>query len=172
MCLTLLFSVPLGALAITHVDPNLMKIGISVAVLAMAGLLAIQKEVQTILGRRGTMAAGFTSGLIQGATGVGGPPGVIALLARGDNAAVSRGNVIAFMNTMLTIALVSLWFYGLLTKEIQILGLLASPLLILSVMAGMAAFNRWGDSMLRGVALLLVFLSALITLVSTLQSQV
>ncbi|MGB7301326.1 MAG: sulfite exporter TauE/SafE family protein [Burkholderiaceae bacterium] len=168
MCLVLVLAIPFGALALIHIAPNLMKIGISLAVLVMAALLAFQNEFKSLIGRRGTIAAGFVSGLIQGATGVGGPPGVIALLARADNPQVSRGNVIAFMNCMVTLTALSVWAYGFVSREVIVLSMMACPVLLLSVMAGSFAFKRWGDKMLRTVALIFVALSALATLISAL----
>jgi len=167
MLASLFVTVPIGALALIFIDDAVMKIVISVAVLLMVVILVLQRELTALITRRGAIGAGIASGLIQGSAGVGGPPGVIALLALGNDATVSRANVIAFMTGMLTVSMLTLAFYGLYTRELLITGALVGPVLMLSVFAGMAAFKRYGDRWLRPVALVVVALTAIATLAST-----
>jgi uncharacterized membrane protein YfcA len=167
MILCLLLAVPIGALALVFVDDATMKIAISIVVLLMVVVLAMQKELTSLIGRRGAIAGAIASGVIQGGAGVGGPPGVIALLALGHSAVVSRANVIAFMTAMLIMTLLSFAAYGFLTREALVLGLIVSPALLVSVFIGMAAFKRYGNRWLRSVARVVVALTALITLGTT-----
>lgn len=168
MLLSLILTVPLGALALVTFDDAIMKIAISIAVLLMVVILALQREVKALISKRLAIAAAIASGLIQGSTGVGGPPAVVTLLALGENSVVSRANVIAFMTGMLSMSLVSMALYGLLTREVIVIGLLASPVLLISVFIGMAGFRQFGDRWLRPVALAMVALTALVTLASAL----
>lgn len=170
MLLAIIVTIPIGALALTFVDSGTMKIGISVAVLFMVLLLAVQQKITAVLGTRGAIGAGAASGLIQGATGVGGPPGVLSLLARGDNAVNARANVIAFMNAMVLFSIITFALYGLMTREAIVLGLAASSICLAAVFTGMQLFKRFGDRWLRPVALVFVAITALATLYSTLQT--
>ncbi len=168
MVLSLLITVPIGGLALVFVDDAIMKIAISIAVLLMVAILAMQRKVKAVISRRAAMAAALFSGLIQGSTGVGGPPAVVTLLALGENSVVSRANVIAFMFGMQVMSLVVCVAYGLITREVVVIGLLLSPILLLSVYVGIAGFRRFGDLWLRPVALAMVAITALITLGSAL----
>jgi uncharacterized membrane protein YfcA len=167
MLASLFVTVPLGALALLFLDDAVLKIIISVAVLLMVVILALQREITALISRRTAIAAGMASGFIQGAAGVGGPPSVVAILALGNDATVSRANVIAFMTGLLGISGITLAIYGLYTREILVTGALVSPVLLLSVFAGIAAFKRYGDRWLRPVALVVVAITALVTLAST-----
>ena len=80
--------VPVGAMLLNAIDPQLMKIGVSVLVLLMVGLLALQDRFTQLMSSRltsrgGTLLTGAIAGTSQGMTGVAGPLFATALLARG-----------------------------------------------------------------------------------------
>lgn len=71
--LAMFFTIPFGVYFLVSADPEVIKVVISLLVLAMVGLLASGWKPKTKI-RMGTMIlAGSLSGLISGAAGVGGP---------------------------------------------------------------------------------------------------
>jgi len=75
--------------------------------------------------------------------------------------------VIAFMGLMVSISILSYWAYGLMTREVVVIGLLLSPLCVGAVALGMFGFRKFGDRWLRPIALLFVAIMAVATLVAT-----
>lgn len=164
MILVLFVTTPIGALVLRTIDTDLLKGAISIAVLVMVGLLAIQERMFTLLGPRGTLFGAGLGGLIQGATGVGGPPIVTTLLARGDRPDVSRANVIAVMSSVIAVSIVSFGLFGLITRDVLVTGALVAPVCLLATLAGMRAFRMFGGRHHRSVTLAVLALTALETL--------
>jgi uncharacterized membrane protein YfcA len=164
MIAALIITTPIGAVVLSTIDADALKLMIAMAVLGMVSLLAFQRRVQVLLGRRGTIAGGALGGLIQGATGIGGPPIVTALMARGDEPVVSRGNVIAVMSSVISVSLVAFGLFGLITREVLVMGALASPFCLLATLSGMHAFKVFGGANHRSVTLVVLALTALETL--------
>ena len=63
MLLTFVMFVPVGALLLKVVDPQLMKFVISFLVLAMVGIIALQDRMVLFISRFGTLFAGAVSGV-------------------------------------------------------------------------------------------------------------
>ena len=86
MILGMLIAVPVGAYALVSFDPKMMKLVISVIVLALVALLASGWKFKGQVSRRVMLATGIVGGLIHGSADMGGPPFVTVLLSRGDDA--------------------------------------------------------------------------------------
>lgn len=168
MLIALLVTTPLGALALRFVDPAVMRVAISVAVLGMVALLAVGPGLRLFRGQRGATLAGLVGGLTQGATGVGGPPVVAALLSRGDTAGTARANVVAVMSSMIAVSIGVFALYGLVDRQVLVIALLAAPICLGATILGAAAFRRTGGDGFRGIALGVLAAMALLTLVSAL----
>ena len=171
MMLTLSLTVPIGALILTVVDTQILKIAISVIVLTMVALLTVQKQITALLGRGSTIAGGAFGGLVQGATGIGGPPIVTALVARGDDPDATRGNIIAVMSMVIFSSLVWFAIYGLIPREILVIGILVSPLCLIGTLAGSYIFRLSGGQSHRSVTLAILAFTALLTIVVALADR-
>lgn len=163
MLVALAVTTPLGALALKLADPELMKLAISVVVLVMVGVIAAGGRLAFLAGTRGAALGGAVGGLIQGSTGVGGPPVAAALLARGEPAAATRANVVAVMSAMIGLSLGIFALYGLIDRQALVIGLLAAPVCVLGTWAGSAAFARGGGRGHRAVALGMIAITATAT---------
>lgn len=164
MLAALLLTTPLGALVLKAADPDWLRLAISVAVLGMVALIARQGELRLFAGAAGCAGAAALGGLTQGATGVGGPPVVTALLSRGDAAETARANIAAVMSAMIAVSIASFAAYGLIDWTVLVMGGLAAPLCLGAAIAGSRAFARGGGRSYRFVALALIAVMAMLTL--------
>ena len=166
MVLTLALTTPIGATVLAFIDAGLLKIMISAVILCMVALLAFQRQVSAFLSRASAMAAGAVGGLLQGATGIGGPPIVLALMARGDNARVSRANIIVVASVVVIASFLSFLAFGLITTKILILGAIASPLSVATTYLGTVLFKQVGSVTHRNVTLVVLACTAVWTLIT------
>jgi uncharacterized membrane protein YfcA len=170
MILAMLVATPLGAAILKSVDAESMKIVISTVVLAMVVFLARDWSFPDRFGASATVCAGALGGLMQGATGLGGPPVVAALLARADGASTTRGNILAAMGATILIAFATFWVYGLLSRVVMVVGILAMPVYIVAIGLGSRYFHRGGGRYFRGAVLAVLAVIALASLVETLRA--
>ncbi|MGB1109325.1 MAG: sulfite exporter TauE/SafE family protein [Gammaproteobacteria bacterium] len=168
MLLTFVVFVPVGTLLLKSVNPELMKVVISFVVLAMVGIIALQRRMVVLLSNFGTLFAGATSGIAQGMTGMAGPLFVTALLARGESTTQTRANIVALAAGLIAVSATSFILTGLVTYQAVFYTVLGTPVILLGVWAGSALFQRLSRRNLRGVILAFLALVAVATLAQTL----
>ena len=156
--------VPVGALLLDAIDPVVMKVIISVFVLVMVGVIAQQSRLAVFLSRGGVFLTGTVSGVAQGMTGMAGPLFVTALLARGEDASLTRANIVAVAAAIIALSVVSFWIVGLMTLETIVYALLATPAMLLGTFTGSRLFNRLSHWNLRNAILAFLAITALVTL--------
>lgn len=151
-----LVMIPVGALALLAIDPDVMRRVISAIVLAFTLLLLSGWRWR---GRRGVgsaMAAGGLGGLINGAAGTGGPPIILYLLAGPANAKTGRANIIMVYVFMNAGTVVSLAVNGLVQADTLWRVLLLSPSWALGLWAGISLFRKSGEGLFRRIAFLML----------------
>ena len=80
-----LIFVPLGTFLLILIDPNIVKVIISLFVLFSVYLLSKQSKIKSLASVKANYVIGALSGLTQGLTGMAGPLFATAILAKGDN---------------------------------------------------------------------------------------
>lgn len=93
LVLASLLGLPVGFLVLVVIEASVLKVGIAVMVLVAVVLVSSGLRVPD--GRLSTATAGVSSGLLQSATGMGGPPLVLALQGRGLSPLVFRSSIMA-----------------------------------------------------------------------------
>ena len=166
MVLALMLAAPGGAYLLYVIDPGIMRIVISLVVLAMVGLLWLRGSFAHQIGRIGATLAGLIGGFAQGATGMGGPPVVTVLLSRGDTNQDARANVFTVMSAMIVASILSFWYFGLITGKVLVTGAIASPFCLLATWAGARFFRGKGERHFHKAALALLAALALTTLIA------
>lgn len=160
--------VPLGAVLLTVVNPELVKVLISLFVLAAVVAMSQQARIAALLSPKADYLAGALSGVTQGLTGMGGPLFAMALIARGDSSVRTRANISALAGGIIVLSVVSFWAFGLITVPILVYAALAIPAMMAGVWVGAVLFKRWSHRNLRGVILCFLAVTALVTLIQTL----
>ena len=97
-----------------------------------------------------------------------GPLFATALLARGESGVRTRANITALAAGIVLFSVISFWFFELLTVQLAVFALLASPSILLGVWFGAFLFHRYPSVKLRQVILCFLAVTALFTLYDSL----
>jgi hypothetical protein len=162
-----LLTIPLGSLVLLTLDPDLMRRAISAMVLALVPLLASGLRLPVAPGPWSAGGVGALSGLINGATGVGGPPVVLYLLAGPNPANINRANLIGYYTFLNGGTCLSLLLHGVFTRSVLWYVLALWPVQIVSLWLGSWLFRRASDRIYRRIALAILLAVALFGLLYT-----
>jgi uncharacterized membrane protein YfcA len=163
--LALFCTIPIGIYFLITIDPEIVKIVISILVLAMVALLASGWKPKGEIKLWTMISFGGLSGLINGAAGVGGPPFVTALMARNDSPERTRGNIILALSCMSLLTTGNYLYNGLVTVDLIILSSVAAPIYVGSTWIGSQYFNASGSTYFRKGALIMLALISVVTIV-------
>lgn len=158
-------SAPLGTYVLVAVDESIMQVTISAFVLVMVVLMGTGWQPRRQLGRLSLFAAGMATGLVQGATGVGGPPAVTLALARPGTAVCQRANVLGVVTALAFCAMLPMWWHGLFTAKVVVLSGVIVPFYVFGSWLGASWFRIGPQHYFRAAALLVVAVTGLSTLV-------
>jgi uncharacterized protein len=150
--------VPLGTMLLSYLDTRILKLAIGgLLLLFSAYMLFGRSHVKSTWGGMiadGTI--GFGGGVLGGLAGLSGPLPTMWATIRGWGKRKSRGLFQAFNLTVLSIALLSHAFAGLLTAEVGRALLAALPGTITGAWLGAHAYGRLDDRRFRVIILLLL----------------
>ena len=158
---------PLGGFVLVALDPASMKIILSVFVLVMVVPLYMEwrPPAGALAGLPGVLLTGVISGAIQGSASMGGPPAVVAALARPGQPSEQRANVMGAIATLNFCAVPPFYLLGLYTPTVVVLCAVVVPLYMLATLIGARYFTRIGHTYFRTIALLVLALLGVGTLV-------
>lgn len=162
--LAIFVGTPIGTFVLVSIDPGVMKIVISALVVLMIAFLAMGWELKQRVHASILLFAGAIGGLIQGAAGIGGPPVVAVALSRSGTPERQRGNVLAVMTAIALSSLPPLYYYGLITAQAIVIGVLLFPIYSLFSWIGSRHFGRGGRLYFRRAALVALAIIGLATL--------
>lgn len=164
MLFGLIVAVPVGTAVLVQVDPEKMRLVISVILLMTVGLLASGWRIKGKLSGGILFASGAVGGLIQGSAGMGGPPLVTTLMSMLTPANVTRANIIAVLSALSLVNLMTLIIYGKINLNILIFGASGAPLYVFWNWLGARFFREKGNERFRQVALTALAAIALVTI--------
>ncbi|MEZ5908818.1 MAG: sulfite exporter TauE/SafE family protein [Hyphomicrobiaceae bacterium] len=168
MALAILLAAPFGTWMLVAASPALMKIVIAVLVLLMVAMLGKGWRLEHASAPT-LVLAGIAGGLVQGVSGMGGPPVVAVALSRPGPPERQRGNVLAAMTAITISSVLPLWQFGLFTRQALVMGLVLLPVYILSIRVGGRYFARSGGHNFRPAALLTLAVIGATTLLAALR---
>lgn len=164
MLIMFMIFVPVGAILLTVVNPDLLKIVISFFVLLAVALMWQQPRIAGLISPKMNYAVGALSGATQGLTGMAGPLFATAIIARGENSNGTRANISSLACGIILFSVVSFGFFGLITAELAFYAFLACPGILLGVWIGSRLFHKYGGPKLREVILCFLAITAVFTL--------
>jgi uncharacterized membrane protein YfcA len=168
-CLFMFIAAPIGTWVLVTIDADLMKVLISLFILAMVWMLHRQWRPRNVDNPWFLMAAGTGAGIVQGCAGVGGPPAVAIALSRAGTAQTQRANVIGATIALSLSGLVPLWYHGVFTVQVIAISLVALPFYWLGTWLGARSFSRH-ERHFRSAALLALAIVGVVTLMLALRS--
>ena len=128
-------------------------------------LIAIGWRIKATITRYVLVLGGIISGLMQGATGMGGPPYVTVLLSKNDSDEVARANILVITSGLVISAIISLYYFGLFTKNIFLTGIVTAPIYVFSTYLGSKFFNHSGNKYFRNSSLIALGIVGIATLI-------
>jgi uncharacterized protein len=147
--------VPLGTVLLSHLDTRILKLAIGVLLLLFSAYMLFgRSRAKSTWG--GLIADGTIGFVLGGLAGLSGPLPTMWATIRGWGKQESRGLFQAFNLTVLSIALLSHAFAGLLTAEVGRALLSALPGTITGAWLGAHAYGRLDDRRFRVIILLLL----------------
>jgi uncharacterized membrane protein YfcA len=147
-----LVATPFGLMLLAGLDPNPMRLLVSLCLLGVACFMLFgptrQLAERPKPGPLGALAVGAASGLLNGAAGIGGPPAIVFYFAS-TGAAVSRATLIAYFLVTDVYALVWAGGAGLLGNAAWPLIVVALPFSLLGITLGQRLYRGLDETRLR-----------------------
>jgi uncharacterized protein len=148
--------VPFGNLVLTQVDPAPMRWAISAIVLGAVALLASGWRFAGRPRPATTLAAGVSSGFLNGLAGMAGPPIAFYYLAGDETVTRVRANLTTYFVFVDVVALAAFLARGLLDGDTIVLGLFLAPAVMVGGVLGTRLFPLASEKFYRRLALVLL----------------
>ena len=158
-----LVGMPAGLLLLSAVDERVLSLVIAVVVLTFAALLRMQVRVPP--GRKVELAAGVTSGALLAATGMNGPPLVMAFQAMGLPPREFRATLQAAFTAQAAMVVIGLVLTHQFTGTSLTVCVAAVPALVIGWLLGDRLFRRLSTKQYQSIVFVTLLLSGAITLV-------
>jgi uncharacterized membrane protein YfcA len=160
---------PIGVLVLRHADAPTLRALIALSLLACTALLWRGLRLPT--GRWVQGGVGFVSGLLITSTGINGPPVVLAFQAQGMPQRNFRATLAAVFAAQRVVALGMIGAAGLMRRDALGLAALGVPAVLLGWELGNRVFHRLDPRLFRRLVLVLLLVSAAVTLASALRDR-
>lgn len=159
-----LLTVPLGAYALTQLNPVTTRWIIATFVAALLALLISGWRYHGKAHPAATIAVGGTAGFCSGLAQTGGPPVVAYWLGQPIAGAVARASIILYFAMTDVLSIASYLVAGILTLDIVKLSLLVGPMYGLGLVIGARLFGVASETLFRRVCYSLIALAVLVSL--------
>lgn len=163
-----LIGVPVGTMLLSQIDPRTFKIGVGLFLVCYATYALVRKLQMSgsYGGRIADGAVGFGGGVLGGLAGLSGAPLIVWTDIRGYTKEYRRSVLQTFNFSILTTALISHAYSGLLTLQVGLATVAALPGTVCGAWLGATIYKRLGDHGFQRIVMWLLFLSG-VTLVWT-----
>ncbi len=151
-----MLGVPVGAWLLHDLSVDALRLLMGGVVTVAAILMALGVRVAIKRERLAFLPVGFSSGMLSGSIGIGGPPVILFFTNQQLPPKVFRANIVAYF-TILNVATNTVFISsGVITEEVLRYTLLFLPGLFAGVFVGTRLTNKVPDLLFRRIALALV----------------
>lgn len=165
MSLGAAIAIPLGALALTGLDPVALRWGISFTILMLLALLVSGWRYSGRPHWATTMAVGGVSGFLSGAAQIGGPPAVAFWMGRAAASAQDlRANIVLFFACGTVYSAITFGVAGLFNPRAVLLSLTTAPAYLAGTMLGMRMFSLASQRTFQRICYALIAVAAIMGL--------
>ena len=171
MMATMMLTIHFGTIFLVSVDEQIIKTLMSILVIFFVILIGSGWRIKSTITKYVLVLGGAISGLMQGATGMGGPPYVTVLLSKNDSDEVARANILVITSGLVISAIMSLYYFGLFTKDILFTGAITAPVYVFATYIGTRFFNFSGNKYYRNSSLVALGIVGVATLIGALMSH-
>jgi uncharacterized membrane protein YfcA len=164
LCLAAFVGVPLGIWLLVTLPPVVMRIAISVVILGFVAILAFGFRYRGRPSVAATLATGAASGVLNGASGMAGPPVVFYYLSGAAAAPEVRASFIVYFALVDAVAVAALTIGGALNAMTLYRALWLTPVFLAAAWAGARSFRHASEIFYRRVAFIVLTAIALASL--------
>jgi uncharacterized membrane protein YfcA len=157
-------TVPLGVAVLVYVDPIPIRWGLSLAILASVGVLALGWRYRGPTRVSLSLVVGAIAGFMSGSAQIPGPPVLIYWLGRQVVSATMRANAIVFFMFTTVVSGVALFFGGIFTHEVMVLSVALFPAYAIGIFVGSRFFGKANEATYRSIAYVTILVSAVISM--------
>ena len=143
----------LGTQILLFIDPEMFTITIGITVMVACFLLTRFKPQHTEIGGVKAWLAGLTSGLMNGAVAIPGPPIIVYAMAVFSEAKDSRAFLMMFFLFSAIFAAITYSLNGILTVKELLLFATAYPAMMIGDRVGFWLFDNYGTAAYRNIAI-------------------
>ena len=171
MMATMMLIIPFGTIFLVSVDEQIIKTLMSILLIFFVILIGSGWRIKSTITKYVLVLGRTISGLMQGATGMGGPPYVTVLLSKNDSDEVARANILVITSGLVISAIMSLYYFGLFTKDILFTGAITAPVYVFATYIGTRFFNFSGNKYYRNSSLVALGIVGVATLIGALMNH-
>ena len=155
---------PVGLLALTQLDPDVLQVLIAATVIVFTVLLIRGYSLGSRITLQGSLAAGIFAGVLRTSTSMAGPPVVLYLQGTRMPSGVFRSTITAFFFLSGLAGVAVFTIEGTLDARLGLTGLAATPAVLAGLLIGARLYERVGEARFRGVVFAVLIASALLAI--------
>jgi uncharacterized membrane protein YfcA len=155
---------PFGVFALTYFSANVMRIMIGLVLLLAVLALWRGYKFKQRPPTGAQVGIGVASGLLNGATAMGGPPVILFFLASPEGVAVGRASLLVYFFFISAWSIITQAVAGLLDLKVLVLALLMIPVMAVGNVLGDRLFNRAKAATYQRVALAFLLVIAILAI--------
>lgn len=155
---------PFGVLALSLLPANVMRIVIGATLLAAVALLWRGYKFSKAPPTGAQIGIGVVSGLLNGATAMGGPPVILFFLASPEGVAVGRASLLIYFFFISAWSIAMQAAGGLIDFKVIVLALLMIPVMAAGNVIGDKLFDRSNATTYQRVALIFLLVIAVLAI--------
>lgn len=156
MALMAAIAIPFGSLILVYTDADTMRIVISALVILCVLILAMGWRFKGEFSSKVSVSTGLVSGVISGATSLGGLPVILFYLSNKHSTEVARASIVMFLVVTTIIALITYVQHGIITTEVVVRSASLGPFFIIAIWVGGKLFGKVSESVFRSITLALL----------------
>lgn len=158
LLLATLPGIPLGVYLLKEVPAEYLAISLGLLMMVFTAYQLFARPTPRELGRLITSVAGFTSGILAGSIGAGGPPVIIYSTLQPWSKDEAKSTMACFFLISGGLVCVTHAFTGLVTQQVLHHLVISFPALIVGIGIGTKLYKHISDNSFRKLAFVLVFL--------------
>lgn len=157
-------TMPLGILLLSTLPERQMRVVVAASILLATIAVACGVKLAREPGPVSALTAGSVSGLVNGSTGMGGPPAILLYFSSRSSTELGRATLIAYFLGTDAIGFAMMAAYGLVDTPVMTHTLVFAPLALGGIALGQQIFKRTGGTGFRKVVLGVLLALSLATL--------